>query len=183
MAGWVASMAMQRIYIEYDKDDLVALGLPKVGGIGVRESDVDIFRGLAGFVKEHVPARERIYIGLNRHDALLISKPWLYFLFDRLPATRYHELHPGIVDTLDVQNEMIRDINEQGVNLVVLWKPFNVKAMDKWKGELAANLPKVGATVLDEYLASNFTKVAQFGREISGYSVLLRNPVSTGAGR
>ena len=42
-----------------------------------------------------------------------------YFLADRPSVTKYHELHPGLANTLPVQQAMIAELVDQEVTWIV----------------------------------------------------------------
>ena len=50
----------------------------------------------ADFIQQLTQPDDKIYVGAGRHDKIFASAVMLYFLADRLPATKWHELHPGV---------------------------------------------------------------------------------------
>ncbi len=81
-----------------------------------------------------MPVDQDIYVGNNRHDVIIIGDTMVQHLLDRPIATRYHELHPGISDTAIVQQEMIKDLQEKGVNVLILKRIFADSTLEKAKG-------------------------------------------------
>ncbi len=104
------------------------------------------------------------FVGLHRHDVVIVGTPRLYFILDRANATRYHELHPAIVDTARVQREIISDLQRKNVTFVILKHIFSDEALDEVKKAFLRNLPEVGATDLDEFIQANYVEVRKFGR-------------------
>ena len=126
-----------------------------------------------------VPPGEPVYVGLYRHDVVVVGGNAIQFQVARPPATRYHEMHPGIVDTEPVQREMIADLERQGVSLLILQELFNDEILDRVKAEQRAHLPPTDSTVLDRYIDANFEPVERFG----SITVWLRRPAGSSGRR
>ncbi len=143
------------------------LGIDKVAGFKVHSQTARHLTELTDFVKASVPPGEPIFIGLHRHDVVIIGDKMLYFLLDRPSATRYQELHPAITDTAPVQREIIDDLINKNVRLIVRKYIFDDVALDRMKTSFLLNMPHVGATLLDEFLSERYERV----REIGPYEV------------
>ena len=125
-------------------------------------------------VRAWTAAGDAIYVGLARHDRIFVNDAMFYFLAERRPGTRYHELHPGVADRAGVQREIAADLERSGVRWVVL--------TDRFEGgyELAHRGFPPGATLLDTTIAARYSEVARVGR----YRILrLRSRGSTDAAR
>lgn len=122
-----------------------------------KDRPVDDYENLIAKIQRRTEPGERIFVGNARHDQIFINDAMLYFLSDRLPATRIHELHHGLATTTTtVQRQIIEQLEDNKVRLVVL----------RDEGELDPRclpLPP-DATVLDDYLREHFAPVAQYGR-------------------
>ncbi|MEZ4218117.1 MAG: hypothetical protein R3E88_16645 [Myxococcota bacterium] len=141
-----------------------ALGVPGTGSARVSAADFAALRPVVDFVRANVAPDEPVYVGLARHDAIVIGKPSLYFLVDRPVATRYHELHPGVSDRADVQREMISDLEREGVRCVVRWNfGWPDARLDAILAARRRALPALGAGLLDAYLDTHFERVARHG--------------------
>ena len=96
---------------------------------------------------------EMVYVGLSNHSRVFANDVMFYFLMERHSPTRYHELHPGLVNTAVVQQEMIADLERNHVHYVVLTNMFegarepNDSALDS----------KV--TLLDDYIKTHYQQV------------------------
>jgi hypothetical protein len=132
------------------------LGIPGTALLLVPESTFVSTRPLVAFVRANVPEDQPIYIGLERHDATVISKPILYFLCGRPPAVPWHELYPGVTDREDVQADMLGWIAGRNVVCIVLWKPAG-------SNERLDAMRSPGSEVLDEWIAQGFRQVAAYG--------------------
>ncbi|MCS6847383.1 MAG: hypothetical protein RMN52_06675 [Anaerolineae bacterium] len=109
---------------------------------------------------------ERIYVGLARHDRVFANDAMFYFLAQRPSATRYHELHPGVTNTLPVQQEMVADLERHQVRYVVLTDMF------EGANEPNDSARSTGVTLLDEYLAERY----RTANVIGPYRILVRRP-------
>jgi hypothetical protein len=99
---------------------------------------------------------ERIYSGNLRHDIIFVNDVGFYYIAGRLPGTRYHELHPGVANTLPVQQEIARNLNDRQVKWAVL--------VDIWiSNEPNASSQSSGVFYLDQRLREEFEPVTQYG--------------------
>jgi hypothetical protein len=140
-----------------------SLDLPKVSGFRVSPQRLVHLTGLKEFIEENVPADEHLYIGLTRHDVIIINDVFLYFLLDRPSATRYQELHPAIADTERIQEEIVRDLREKKVKYIVLSRRFSDAELEWAKTHFLLFLPNVGSTVLDDHISSEYEQLRNFG--------------------
>jgi len=110
----------------------------------------------ARFVRANSSPGERIFVGNDRHDRLVYNAPFVYFLSGRPNATRYDNLHPGVVTTRPVQEEIVRALESSGARWLVLWdSPPPVEPNDSWISS--------GVVVLDEWIARRAREAARFG--------------------
>jgi hypothetical protein len=107
---------------------------------------------------------ERIYVGLSRHDRVFANDAMFYFLAQRPSATRYHELHPGLTNTLPVQQEMVADLERHRVRYLVLTNMF------EGANEPNDSARSTGVTLLDEYIAAHY----RTANVIGPYRILVR---------
>jgi hypothetical protein len=147
-----------------EQRDGVALDLPGARGIRVSRRQAAVYQAIVPRLRREVPVGEAIHVSLARHDAVIIGDPRFYFLADRAPATRYHELHPGVVDRDDVQREMIDAIERAGVRFVVRWRfGWSDSRLDEILARRRRDLPAIGARTLDDYLDRYFEVVERQG--------------------
>ncbi len=118
----------------------------------------------ADWIDAHVPPDEPIYVGAARHDAIVASKMVLYALAERRPATRWHELHPGVADSETVQQAIVEELERGPVRCVVLWR-FGLPAarQDELVAKRRAAVAGLGATRLDAYIREHYRVVASHG--------------------
>lgn len=163
--GWFFSLLGKSVYREWQNRNMSTsmVEIEKVAGIKVPDEEAQNLTKLVNFVKSHVPPDQAIFVGLHRHDVIVIGDVMVYYLIDRPIATKFHELHPAIADTEQVQKEIISELRENEVSLIVLKHIFTNAQLDPVKQNLLVNLPHIGAKNLDSYILENFNKIRSFG--------------------
>ncbi|HYN07786.1 MAG TPA: hypothetical protein VES67_10380 [Vicinamibacterales bacterium] len=159
--------ARQIVLVAAAWTDHATLDFPSVAGIRLPAQDYRTLAPIVSFIRQHVPEDEPIYAGLVRHDAVVISEQSFYYLAGRRVASRYNELHPGVVDREDVQREIIADLDRLNVRCAVLWEfgwPRSV--MEDMLAHHRRYIPGIGSTLLDEYLRREFRHVARYGEYV-----------------
>ncbi len=124
---------------------------------------------MARLVAERTRPGERIFVGNERHDRILVNHVLLYFLADRPSVTRYYNLHPGLATRADIQEEIVEAIERQAVRIVVLW------SAPLWDEPNATARPAAGT--LDAALRSHFEARETRGR----YTLWERSSAGPGA--
>jgi hypothetical protein len=164
-AGWLAALLAKPAYLLwYERGALTSrLDIPKVSGFMVTPAEANELAELSDYVNANTRPNEKIFIGLHRHDIVIISDTLAYFTLDRPNATRYHELHPGIADTAKVQQEIISDLVENQTSLVILKYIFSNEALDKAKAIHGQHLKTIGATDLDDFIHTHYSEVKDIG--------------------
>ena len=126
---------------------------PVARGIPLDDWQQSMLAGMRFYAKPEDTA----YIGLTRHDKVFANDVMSYFLFDRPVPTRYHEIHPGIVDTVAVQNNMIADLERS--------KPYLLFLTNMFDGAQEPNLSNKSTNVklLDAYLKQHYRAFSTAG--------------------
>ena len=130
--------------------------LPRARGIPVESDQAEAVR----YLQERVAEGEPIFVGAPRHDRLVLNDASFYFLAARDCATGYHELDPGSVTTLPVQERIVHDLERRDVRYVVIFSGFD--------GLVEPNQSAVssGVHVLDDFVRTRFRPEAEFGRYV-----------------
>jgi hypothetical protein len=172
--GWFLSLMAQPLYIGWRnwRTSTATLQLTQVSGFKVTPEEAQALSGLSDYVDASLPPDHELYVGLHRHDVLIVGDILIYHVLNRPSLTRYEELHPAITDTQPVQREIIANLEEDGAPLIVLKHVFPDDLLDEARTEFRENVPHIGATDLDEYIQENYFKVQTFGP----YDVWQRNP-------
>jgi hypothetical protein len=166
-AAFLVRPARQIAEIAYFWPEHAVLEFPNVAGARVARRQYEIYQPIVSFIREHVPESEPIYVGLVRHDAIIISNQTFYYFADRRVASRYNELHPGVADRDDAQREIIADLNRLNVRCIVLWAfGWPKSVMDEELAHRRRYIPEVGATTLDEFIRREYQEVGRYGEYI-----------------
>ncbi|MHC4596359.1 MAG: hypothetical protein ACYS19_15640, partial [Planctomycetota bacterium] len=165
--GLMASPASSLARIALNWSDRQYLGLPGARGIWVSKEQYDVYYPIISFIHQHVPPDERIYVGLKRHDVPVINNLRFYYLAGRRNCCRYDELHPGIVDRADVQQEIIDAIERYHVRCVVIWRfGWPDSFLDEIKTKNMAAVPGLGNTHLDTFINETFQPLEYYGEYV-----------------
>jgi hypothetical protein len=101
-------------------------------------------------------------VGCVDHRYALYSEIDLYFLANRTGATRYMQFDPGLIGRREVQEQMVRELEERRPAAAVLsLRTFKVEANES---------SRAGVSVLDDYLRSHYSVLGTTGP----YRLLLR---------
>lgn len=109
------------------------------------------------FIRKNTDRKDRIFVCNDRNDKGYRNDVLFYFLSERLPGTRYHELHPGVTTTSLVQNEIVDDLKKNNVRFVV--RVYGLNEHEE------SNLSSVssGVHILDNYIRDNYMSIARYG--------------------
>jgi hypothetical protein len=167
LAGsWLLSLLAEpadKAWAEW-KRPTAELELEKVKGQKVSPNLVSFLSELLPFIDAELSPNDNVFVGLHRHDAVIVgANAGLYFMLDRPIATRYHEIHPAVVDTAEIQREIIRDLQDKNVSLIILKRVFSDEALEKVKQDFLRNLLHIGATDLDKFIQANYVQVREIG--------------------
>jgi len=167
LAGsWFLALAAEPVdkAWSFRKQATTELKFEKVAGLKASPELARNYSDLLAFVDTHISRDENLFIGLHRHDVVIVGANAAdYFILDRPIATRYHELHPAVVDTADIQREIIRNLQDKNVSFIILKRIKADERLEEVKRNFLRNLPKVGATDLDRFIRANYVQVRTIG--------------------
>lgn len=161
--SWLAALTTDPAYALARNQDHVELQLSRASGFKLPAHRALALGALASFIDKELPAGREIFIGLQRHDVIIVGDVIAYFLLARPSATRYHELHPAVTDTVEVQHEIVGDLRRKAVPLIVTREMFSAEHLERTKKHFRENLPHIGATVLDEFIREHYVPMETFG--------------------
>jgi hypothetical protein len=108
------------------------------------------------YIRAHTIDDESIFVGNRRHDLIFVNDVGFYFLSNRLSATKYHDLFPGVATTRAVQEVIVHDVESKNVNWIIL---MNMPQ----SGEPNNSSVSSGVHYLDDFIRSKYFRVAAFG--------------------
>lgn len=109
------------------------------------------------YIQNNTKTDEKIYVGLESHDIVFVNEAAFYYLADRMPGTRYHELHPGITTDKMGQEQIMFDLEKNQVNYLVLFDNISIEEENQ-------SVISSGEHILDLYIAKNFEIVKVYNR-------------------
>ena len=118
------------------------------------------------YIRSHTKPTDPIFVGAGRHDKIFAGNASLYFVSDRMPATHWYHLEPGLQTRSDVQHSIIEDLEKRRVNLIAIDRRFD--NMDEPNGSAQSSRVQD----LDRFIRTQYDIVAQFG----DIAVMARRP-------
>jgi hypothetical protein len=139
---------------ELAEKNYLVIDCPRSRGIHLNENRREYIEAVH-FIMDHTAPEENIFVGNCRHDCIVKNDLLFYFLTDRLSATKYAELHPGLATTSEIQKAIINSLERQGTRYAVLF--------EYEMSESNASVISSGVHDLDFYLKRNFAPCRTFG--------------------
>lgn len=109
------------------------------------------------FIERHVSRSDKIFVGNGRHDIAHLSDVMFYFLSGRHSGTKFHEMHPGLTTTSEVQRQIIDELIANKVVYVILYAGAdNIREPNK-------SAESTHVTLLDRFLSEEYQEEVRFG--------------------
>lgn len=105
---------------------------------------------------KNISPEEKVFVGVKDTSRVFINNVVLPFLLEQKVATKYHELHTGIVTKKEVQEEIIQELKD--INYIVLW--------DFFMCEPNLGCKSTDVRILDEYIKNRYEEILKIGRYI-----------------
>ena len=164
VAAWFVEPAYRLFQNIRQPYDMAAIGLPRARHIQTFRAYAQELYTLVDAINEVAAPGEAVFVGLHRHDVVVVNPTLLYFLLERPVPTRYHEMHSAIADTDPIQREIIAELESIPVRTAILWRGFEDEVLDRaLKGKRREALPNRGAKRLDQYFQAKFQAVRAIG--------------------
>jgi hypothetical protein len=118
------------------------------------------------YIQENTATSDSIFVGTLQHERIFINNVGFYFIANRRPATKWYHFDPGLQTTAVIQRLMIADLLRAQPKYIVL--------DSQWDGSREPNesAKSSGVSLLDEFIANKYERVAKFG------SLTILKPVS-----
>jgi hypothetical protein len=138
------------------------LGLPGLRGIKVPEPDALWMRELATALTEGGEPEASLLVLSNRNDINVFAESTPYWLTARHPATRHHELHPGVTDTEEVQRQMLAQIARGPLPVIAREHRFSDGLLDSAKERISQHV-RIGSLLIDDWVEQHYEPGPRFG--------------------
>lgn len=109
------------------------------------------------FISSHTRPGDQLYSGLKHHDRIFANDNLIYFATQRLPATRWSHLDPGLQTSYDIQTQMISELERNAPPYIVLDSEFDLSR------EPNDSAKSSGVMLLDDYIRDKYQPVETFG--------------------
>jgi hypothetical protein len=109
------------------------------------------------FISSHTGPGQSLYSGLKHHDRIFANDNLIYFATQRLPATHWSHLDPGLQTSYDTQTQMIRELERNAPPYIVLDSEFDLTR------EPNDSAKSSGVTLLDDYIRDKYQPAETFG--------------------
>jgi hypothetical protein len=109
------------------------------------------------FIESHTRPGDRLFVGQPRHDIVFANDLLIYFATQRLPATKWSQFDPDLVNRYDIQTQIVRDLDINAPPYIALDSAFDMmhEPNDSSKSS--------GVTLLDDYIHKQYRPVETFG--------------------
>jgi hypothetical protein len=164
VAGWSGVYVAERAYNSATRPPMARerIGLPGLAGLSAPSARASELRRLAAAIAEAAEPDAPLLFLSRRNDITVYAASSPFWLTPRRPATRYHEIHPGVTDVEWRQREMIAALEAGPLPVVVREHRFADHYLDSVKSMMQARVP-VGATAIDTWVADRYESGPRFG--------------------
>ena len=165
VVGWSGVYVARRMYDSASRPKVARerIDLPGLAGLRVPADRADELRGLAAAIAEAAGPEAPLLLLSHRNDITIFAESVPFWLSTRRPATRYHEIHPGITDVEWRQREMVVALEAGPLPVVVREHRFPDGRLDQMKAAMSVHVP-IGAMTIDNWVSGRYEPGPRFGR-------------------
>ena len=163
-AAWMAMMLAEPSFmaVRFVREGSEWAGLPGLRGIRVSHEEARWMRSLAAALADAAPPDAPLLLVSSRNDIVVHASSAPFWLSRRRPATRHHELHPGVTDTPGVQARMLEDLSREPRPVVVREHRFPDAVLETAKNRMRTHVP-IGAPSLDQWVLRRYGPGLRYG--------------------
>lgn len=101
----------------------------------------------------------KLYSGLTRHDKVFINEIAVYFLLNKIPATKWHQFEPGLQSNINIQQEIIANLKTEQPKYLWLESTWN-EVMEPNESSVSSQTYLLDKFINDHYvLDRNFDTI------------------------
>ncbi|MCX7909926.1 MAG: hypothetical protein N2560_10495 [Ignavibacteria bacterium] len=142
---------VQSIFLLYNSRKSIELASINGNNIKIPSTN-SYYNDLLNFISTSF-GNKLFFSGLNRHDRIYTNDVILYYLVDKLPPTKYYELHPGLATNESIQKKIIDELIEKKIEWLVIYD-----------NQVYENQNYIGSDTLDKFFSTNYKIFKKFGR-------------------
>lgn len=109
------------------------------------------------YLRSQTHPNDCVFVGLPQHQRIFVNNVGFYFVSGLSPATKWYHFDPGLQTNENTQQQIVADLERNKPRFAVLdsqWENIH---------EPNASAESTDVHLLDEYIATHFQKVADFG--------------------
>ncbi len=145
---------IKNVVVKPFTNKIILLNTPR-GSVYVPKPEIDDVRDLVNFIRDNTDPREKIFITFDSHKEIVQGGfPMLYFLADRLPATKHFIMLPGNTNQEKIQREIVGSLKD--VRFIILTSEGKV-VLESARGQM-------GSEALDNYIRENYNLNKKIGK-------------------
>jgi len=152
-----ATLAPSSLYTSLERDWCKVPAPLTRGGVCFTPDDDDRIQVIE-FLNTHTTPNQALFEANSHNDVAFANDSLMYFASGLMPATHWSQFDPGLQNSLPIQTDMIQELDKKKPPYIVLDNEFDLvrEPNDSWRSS--------GVYLLDNYIHSNYTNVAKFGR-------------------
>ena len=129
---------------------------PELQRLACFQTETDRARAISYIVTNSQPT-ETIFEGVPHHDRIFVNDMLIYFATALRPASKWYQFDPGLQTSRETQVDMIAEFRASRPRFVIIDSTW-VGANEPNESSLSS-----GITLLDEYIASQYHVIREFG--------------------
>jgi hypothetical protein len=155
--------AIAKNFRDYSASNSVRMSIDRAAGIRINPDLAESMGCAVDYVRKKTSQSGRIFVVPHRTDKIFINDVMFYYLADRLPAVKYHELHPGVATEEKAQREIITSLKKSNTEYIIRYRA-------EFAAEANRSSESSGIKLLDDYIDRNY----EIEKDCGIYNILRR---------